>query len=95
MLLKVIIYVYTQRIYSGRVIAKNLRENIYFMWISAKNTPNFRTINNFRSKHLKNEIDTIFANVTALLYELGHIKLENCFVDGTKIEANANKYSFV
>ncbi|MGL5639709.1 MAG: IS1182 family transposase [Cetobacterium sp.] len=95
MLLKVIIYAYTQRIYSGRVIAKNLRENIYFMWISAKNTPNFRTINNFRSKHLKNEIDTIFANVTALLYESGHIKLENCFVDGTKIEANANKYSFV
>lgn len=95
MLLKVIVYAYTQRIYSGRVIAKNLRENIYFMWISAKNTPNFRTINNFRSKHLKNEINTIFANVIALLHESGHIKLENCFVDGTKIEANANKYSFV
>ncbi|WP_370521484.1 transposase [Cetobacterium sp. 8H] len=45
-------------------------KNIYFMWISAKNTPKFRTINNFRSKHLKNEINTIFANVIALFMEI-------------------------
>lgn len=95
MLLKVIIYAYTQRIYSGRVIAKQLRENIYFMWISAKNTPDFRTINRFRSEKLKEQIQIIFADLVLLLNEKGLIKLENCFVDGTKIEANANKYSFV
>lgn len=95
MLLKVIIYAYTQRIYSGRVIAKELRENINFMWIAAKNIPDFRTINRFRSEKMKEQIQIIFANVVILLNERGFIKLDNCFVDGTKIEANANKYSFV
>ena len=45
MLLKVIIYAYTQKIYSGRAMEQQLKENIFFMWISGKNTPNFRTIN--------------------------------------------------
>ena len=43
MMLKVLVYAYTQRIYTARKIAKALRENIYFMWISGKQTPNFRT----------------------------------------------------
>ena len=49
MLLKVLIYAYTQRIYSSRFIAKALRENIHFMWLSGGNRPDFRTINRFRS----------------------------------------------
>lgn len=95
MLLKVIIYAYTQGIYSGRQIAKQLRENIYFMWISGKNKPDFRTLNRFRSSIMKDQIQIIFANVIGLLAQRGIVKLENCFIDGTKIEANANKFSFV
>lgn len=95
MLLKVIIYAYTQKIYSGRAMEQQLKENIFFMWISGKNTPNFRTINRFRSEKMKDHVESIFASVIKLLIEQEYIKFENYFLDGTKIEANANKYSFV
>ena len=95
MMLKVLVYAYTQRIYSSRQIAKGIRENIHFMWLSGNNQPDFRTINRFRSSVMKDIIDEVFAAVIELLIEEGYVKLENYFLDGTKIEANANKYSFV
>lgn len=95
MLLKVLVYAYTQKIYSSRMIAKSLRENLNFMWLSGNNRPNFRTINHFRSSRLKSTIQVVFSSIVELLIEAGMIKLENYFLDGTKIEANANKYSFV
>ena len=95
MMLKVLVYAYTQKTYSSRQIAKALRENINFMWLSGNNKPDFRTLNRFRSSTMKGIIDEIFSSVLELLIEEGHVKLENYFLDGTKIEANANKYSFV
>jgi transposase len=95
MLLKVLIYAYTQQLYSSRKIAKALRENIYFMWLSGNQQPDFRTINRFRAEVVKDVIEEIFTSVLELLIEEGYIKLENYFLDGTKIEANANKYSWV
>ena len=95
MLLKVIIYAYTQKIYSGRAMEQQLKENIFFMWISGKNIPNFRTINRFRTEKMKDHVESIFTSVIKLLIEQEYIKFENYFLDGTKIEANANKYSFV
>lgn len=95
MLLKVLIYAYTQQIYSSRKIAKALRENIYFMWLSGNSHPDFHTINRFRGEVVKATIGEIFAGVLAILVEGGYIKLENYSVDGTKVEANASKYSFV
>ena len=95
MLLKVLVYAYTQQLYSSRKIAKALRENIYFMWLSGNQRPDFRTINRFRSEVVKDVIEDIFTSVLELLIEEGYVKLENYFLDGTKIEANANKYSWV
>lgn len=95
MMLKVLVYAYSQRVYSSRQISKGLRENIHFMWISGNNQPDFRTINRFRSSVMKDVIDDLFAFVLELLIKEGYVKLENYFLDGTKIEANANKYSFV
>jgi len=95
MLLKVVVYAYTQQLYSSRKIAKALRENIYFMWLSGNQQPDFRTINRFRSEVVKDVIEDIFASVLELLIEEGYVKLENYFLDGTKMEANANKYSWV
>jgi transposase len=95
MMLKVLIYAYTQQIYTSRKIAKALRENIYFMWLSGNSHPDFHTINRFRSEILKESICEVFVAVLTLLSEGGYIKLEDYFVDGTKLEANANKYSFV
>lgn len=52
MLLKVLVYAYTQKVYSGKNIAKQLKENIYYMWIAGHERPDFRTINRFRSEKL-------------------------------------------
>jgi transposase len=95
MLLKVIVYAYAVQVYSGRQIAKAVRENIAFMWISGGNRPDFRTINRFRSEKLKGKIQSVFTEVLEYLIAAGYIKLEHYFLDGTKIEANANRYSFV
>lgn len=95
MLLKVLVYAYIMKIYSSRRIAKALREDINFMWISGMQRPDFRTINNFRSGRLKEVIDKVFSSMIIFLTDNKYIKLEDYFVDGTKIEANANKYSYV
>lgn len=95
MMMKILVYAYTEKIYSSRRIAKALRENVNFMWLSAKSRPDFRTINNFRSSRLKGLIDTVFSSTLEILIDSKLIKLEDYFTDGTKIEADANKYSYV
>jgi transposase len=95
MLLKVLVYAYSQKIYASRKIAKALRENIHFMWLSGEQRPDFRTINDFRGSRMKGVIDEVFAEVLEYLIEAGKVKLEAYFVDGTKIEADANKHKVV
>jgi transposase len=95
MMLKVIIYAYADKIYSSRKIAKATRENINFMWLTGNVQLDFMTINRFRSERLKGIIDDIFTEVVDLLLREEYIKFENYFLDGTKIEANANQYSWV
>lgn len=95
MLLKVIVYSYTQRAFSSRKIAKELRENVNYMWLSGMNRPDHRTINRFRGKVMKAVIDEVFYGIVEQLMEQGYVDLESYFVDGTKIEANANRYTFV
>jgi transposase len=95
MMLKVLVYAYAEKVYSSRRIAKALRENIYFMWISGASTPDFRTINDFRGSRMKGVIDEVFSAVLEHLIAAGHVKLEHYFLDGTKIEADANKHKVV
>jgi transposase len=95
MMLKVLIYAYTQRVYSSRQIAKALRENVNFMWLSGGNRPDFRTINGFRGEKMKGVIEEVFSSVLELLVEEGYVQLENYFVDGSKVEANANRHKVV
>ncbi|WP_142303674.1 transposase, partial [Evansella halocellulosilytica] len=95
MMLKIILYAYTQKIYSSRQIAKQLNENIYFMWLARHQKPDFRTINRFRSEKMKDIIYEVFFSIVDLLRNHGLVKLEDYFLDGTKVEANANKYTFV
>lgn len=95
MMLKVLVYGYICKIYSSRKLAKALRENVYFMWLAAQNRPDFRTINHFRSSRLKTTIEEVFASLLAHLIDLGYVKLEHYFVDGSKLQADANKYSYV
>ena len=95
MMLKVLVYAYTQRVYSSRQIAKGLRENVNFMWLSGGNRPDFRTINAFRGEKMSGVIEEVFSSVLELLVEEGYVKLENYFVDGSKVEANANRHKVV
>ena len=94
MMLKVLVYGYSQKVWSSRQLAKAVRENIHFMWLAGGNTPDFRTLNRFRAE-MKEIIDEVFQQLMEYLLAKGLVKLENYFLDGTKIEANANKYSFV
>ena len=95
MMLKVIVYAYSQKIYSSRKIEKALWENIGFMWISGGNRPDFHTINNFRSETMKEAVRKVFAALLAFLVEEGYVKMENYFVDGTKVGANSNPHKVV
>jgi transposase len=95
MMLKVITYSYIEKIYTNRRIEKALRENINFMWLSGMSTPDHGTIYNFRSVRMKEVVGDIFSSVVEILIESGYVKAENLFVDGTKIEANANRYSYI
>ena len=95
MMLKVLVYAYCKKIYTTRKIVEALEENIHFKWIVAENTPDFRTINEFRGKRMKAVIVEVFSAVVEYLVAGGYIKLENYYLDGTKIEADANKHKVV
>ena len=95
MMLKIILFAYSQKVYSCRGIEKLIEENIPAMWLAAMQKPDFRTINEFRGERMKVLMDELFEAMILKLIEEKYITIENYFLDGTKIEANANKYSFV
>jgi transposase len=95
MLLKVLIYAYLKNIYSSRQIEEALKENIHFMWLSGMSTPDHNTINRFRGKRLDGNLKEIFASVVEMLSEQGYLSIREVYIDGTKVEANANRYTFV
>jgi transposase len=95
-LLKILLYAYVRHIYSSREIERACRENIHFMYLlEGHPAPDHNTICRFRSKYLAGNEKTLLEQMTAFLVEWGFISLESVFIDGTKIEANANRYSFV
>lgn len=95
MLVKILIYGYMTGLFSSRKLGKAVKENIYYMWLAGNQKPDFRTINAFRGKELKETVEEIFVAVVKLLNQKGYVQLQNYFVDGTKIESAANKYTFV
>ena len=95
MLLKVLVYAYLNNVYSSRRIEAAVKENIHFMWLAGMKRPDHNTINRFRGQRLKKHIKEVFTQVVLLLMEAGHVDLKAVYTDGTKLEANANKYTFV
>jgi transposase len=95
MMLKIILFGYSQKVYSCRGIEKLIDENIPAMWLAAMQKPDFRTINEFRGERMKVLMDELFEAMVHKLIEEKYITMENYFLDGTKIKADANKYSFV
>ncbi len=94
MMLKIILYAYMNNIYSCRKIERQVQRDIHYIWLAAQERPDFVTINRFRNR-VKNEINGIFTQMVLLLAERGYISLEVEYIDGTKIESKANKYTFV
>src|SRR5882672_5221483 len=95
MLLKVLVFAYINNVYSSRKIEAALKENIHFMWLSGMSQPDHNTINRFRSDRLKEPLRKIFVQVVELLATEGLLSLKELYTDGTKIEASANRYTFV
>jgi transposase len=95
MMLKVIVYAYSTKNYSSRNIAAMLRQDVTYMWLSGMQSPDFNTVNRFRSFYLKDVIEEVFREVLLFLHEHQFIKFESYFVDGTKLEADAGKYTHV
>lgn len=95
MMLKVVIYGYLNNIYSCRKIENALNDRVSFMWLSGNQAPDHNTINRFRSSHLKDTIHEIFTQVVVMLVGMEYLSLEPAYIDGTKIESRANRYTFV
>jgi transposase len=95
MLLKVLVYGYINNVYSSRKIEEAVSQNICYMWLSGMSKPDHNTINRFRGQRLQKTLQPIFTQVVLLLCEEGLLSLRELYTDGTKIEANANRYTFV
>lgn len=89
MMLKILIYAYSQGIYSSRRIEQGLMSDTAFMFLSGMQIPDFRTICIFRTKHAEG-IKDIFIEVVRLCASLGMVGLGHISFDGTKLKANAS-----
>ena len=95
-LFRILIYGYMNKLYSSRDIERACNRDINFMWLlQGQKAPDHNTIARFRSERLEECIDNLFNQLIIRLGEMQEIRFENIFIDGTKIEANANKYTFV
>lgn len=96
-LLKVILFSFMENGYlSLRGIEKSCKTDIRYMWLlDDMDAPSFVTIGNFIRENLTNSIENIFLEINKVIFEKENVDLTHTYIDGTKIEANANKYSWV
>lgn len=95
MLLKVLVYAYINNIYSSRKIAEAVQEHIAFMWLAGMSRPDHNTINRFRGRRLQQSLQPVFTQVVLFLCQEGLLSIKDLYTDGTKIEANASRYTCV
>lgn len=95
-MLKVLLYGYMSRLYSSRKIETACKRDINFMYLlEGAPSPDHATIARFRSLHFASVSKNIMAQMTQILEDNTELSLENIFIDGTKLESVANKYTFV
>ncbi|TXL57380.1 transposase, partial [Cerasibacillus terrae] len=96
MMMKVILCAYSQSVFSGRKIEALLKDSIRMMWLAQGHEPSYRTINRFRvHPEVEKLLRECFVQFRSQLVEEKLIDEEAIFIDGTKIEASANKFTFV
>ena len=86
-----LLYGYCNGVASSRRIAQRLHEDIAFRVLAANNTPDFRTVSDFRKDYLEALAD-LFLQVLELCRQAGLVKLGHVALDGTKVRANASKH---
>lgn len=96
-LLKIVLFAFMENGYvSLRQIEKSCKTDIRYMWIlDGMKAPSFATIGNFIRENLTSKIENIFLEINKVIFQKEQVDLEHVYIDGTKIEANANKYSWV
>ena len=95
LMLKVLVYAYLNNIYSSRRIEEACRTHIHFIWLCGGEHPDHNTIARFRSDRLGQVLKEVFTQVVKLLVEQGLTSIDDLYVDGTKIESAAGRYTFV
>ena len=94
MMLKAVVFGYMNNVFSCRKIESRLKRDIHFMWLCGNEHPDHKTINSFRNR-VKDEINQLFTQIVLLLADRGFVSLDVEYIDGSKIESRANKYTFV
>lgn len=91
MMTALLLYAYCQGLYASRRIAKACEERVDFMAVTARQSPDFRTVSDFRKRHLT-ALGGLFTQVLKLCQAAGLVQLGHVALDGTKIKANASKH---
>jgi transposase len=91
MMTQVLLYAYVVGVPSSRKVERKLQEDVAFRFLAAGNQPDFRTIAEFRRRHL-GPLSKIFLQVLRLCQEAGLVKLGHVSLDSTKVKANASKH---
>jgi transposase len=91
MMTALLLYAYCQGVYSSRRIAKACEDRVDFMAVTGMNRPDFRTVSDFRKRHLQ-ALQGLFVQVLQLCQRAGLVKLGHVALDGTKVKANASKH---
>ena len=95
-LFKVMVYGYMNGIYSSRKLEQACRRDVNFMYLlRGTKAPDHATVARFRSERVTDVVEELFSQLVGLLAEAGELSLATVFIDGTKLEANANRYTFV
>jgi transposase len=91
MMTALLLYAYSQGVYSSRRIARSCVERVDFMAVTARQSPDFRTVSDFRKRHLA-ALEGLFVQVLRVCRRAGLVKLSHVALDGTKVQANASKH---
>jgi transposase len=95
MMLKTVLFAYMNRVFSLRHMEEKCRTDIRFMYLSEEEKPSFMAFQRFINNQLKASVSKIFTDITEIVCRKSGADTRILFLDGTMIEANANKFTFV
>lgn len=95
MMFKVVLFAYMNQVYSLRDMEERCRTDIRFIYLSNEEKPSFMAFQRFIANTIKGSLSDVFAEINAVIAEKDNVNTRILYLDGTKIEANANKFTFV